>query len=46
MGFVDYLLIGGILLALLGAVRSCVRGRKQGNCCAGSCTHCDHSCGK
>lgn len=41
----DYLLLGGILLALIGAVCLCVRNRKQGKSCGG-CTHCDHGCGK
>lgn len=46
MGIWDYLVIGGILLALIWAVRGCVRNHRQGNCCGGSCTHCDHGCGK
>lgn len=46
MNLSDYLLIGGILLALIWAIRVCVRNRAQGKTCSGDCSHCGHSCKK
>lgn len=46
MNAADILLIAGILLALILAVRKCVRDHKKGRGCGGSCARCGHNCGK
>lgn len=45
MNFWDYLLIGLILLAVLGALRLTLKNRRQGKSCGGNCAHCDRKCG-
>ena len=42
----DYLLIAGILLVLIGAVRVCIRNRARGKTCSGDCSSCGRGCGK
>lgn len=46
MNIVDILLIAGITLVLILAVRKCIRDRKQSKCCGGSCSQCGQNCGK
>lgn len=46
MNTADIILIAGILLALGLAIRKCVKDRKKGTSCGGSCAQCSHRCGK
>ena len=44
MGIVDYLLIGGIVLAMGFALRVCIR--KKGKSCGCDCGNCSGNCKK
>ena len=46
MTVLDWLLLGGVLLALALAVRACVRGRADDSGCCGDCARCGQGCGK
>ena len=46
MDLTDYLLIAAIALALIWAVRVCIRSRKNGKTCSGDCANCSGGCGK
>ena len=45
MSGLDWLLIGGIALAVFWAVRVCIRNRTNGKNCSGDCSNCS-GCGK
>lgn len=46
MSLLDWLLTGGIAVALILAVRACIRNRKRGKTCTGDCANCSCGCGK